>query len=321
MSQPTLKEKVVDYPPPKTTEANIKGMKYDPEIDKKNYAKNPGIKLPLSEKKDKYGENYTNIPQLIKDLGLSLENIKDYKYENERTKPFHNNNSEGESKRFDMKKSGYPQFEYSIWLHNESDDEGEEVSCKHWGPHPSNGAINRADTFIMMVDNDGKKAHTQIEPSHMDESEHQKYNYSGKFNNMEVNVPKLTKNKFSLRYIRLANIPSKEVIGIVAIKYDDEDDKWKDWNVIYETHVFDGQGGGPVSGGKGREEQDPTEGGRALKDPFRPWIVTALGIDPLDEKDGPQITVRMDSQPATDIEEGKHYKNARVTEIVDFELV
>jgi hypothetical protein len=151
----------------------------------------------------------------------------------------------------------------------------------------------------MQISNDGKQAWMRLTPSYNDESQGGIFNFGDKFSKVSLELPPLMGNTFSIRFLRLANVSTTEVVFVVAIKYDGMvDESWKDWNVIYESHVFDGQGGG-----------------RALKDPFRPWVLSALN-----QGDKIQVTIRMDKQPASGLKEGEHFGNARITEIVDYAI-
>lgn len=287
------KIKKVDYPAPKTTNKNDKSIKYDAEMGKKNYAKAHSVLLPLSANKDKYGEQYTDIPKLLQQTGYGSIGIKDYAFEMEKFDPNENNNSGGESKRFDMRGVHFPQNEYQIKLNNKSSDMGDETSKKEFGTHTDGIRAHEADCFIIQIKNDGKTALTQLEPSHMLPDPH---GYGDKFNSVKLTgIPPLAGNTYTIRYIRIVDLPNKRVIGFVAIKFHTGNGP-KDWTLIYETVVYDGMGGN-----------------RGLKDPYRAWAITA-GIS-----DTVGSTIRMDSQPKTTIKKGVDYDSARITQIVDYE--
>lgn len=283
--------KKVNYPPSKTTDKSVKSIKYDAEIAKKNYANAHLTLLPLVEQVDKYGEHYTDIPKLLQSLGYNI-GIKDYDFENEKFDPYENNNSGGESKRFDMKGVHFPQNEYQIKLNNKSGDMGDETSKKEFGPH-SDDIANQADCFIIQIANDGKSAVTQLEPGHMLPDPH---GYGDKFNKVSLKgIPALAGNTYAVRFIRVIDLDQRRVIGLVAIKFFTGDGP-KDWTLIYETVVYDGMGGN-----------------RGLKDPFQAWAFV--------NKVGNTVgsTVRMDSQPSTKIKKGEDYDLARITSILDYE--
>jgi hypothetical protein len=283
------KEKTVNYPQPKTTDSKARSIQFDSQAASKNKGTKLSGKLPLLPKTDTYGVPYTDIPALTKQLGYTFSTVKDYKYANEKTEVKENNNSGGESKRFDMKATFMPQFEYTIKLKNESGDDGDETSLKAGGPH-SDDINYQADCFIIQLSNDGKSARTQLEPSHMDKDPH---GYGDLFNEAKLDLPRLAGKEYAVRFIKLNDLDNKRVIGIVAIDLLDGNG----FNLVYSTEVYDGMGGG-----------------RGLKDPYRQWVKTAL-----DDLNACTITIRMDAQPKTTIQKGKHYNNARITEIVDYE--
>lgn len=289
-----LRKKAVAYPPPKTTKQ--KSVKYNATIAANNKGKKHKFLLPLLNKLDKWGERYTDIPALLTKLGLANLGIKDYDYSHEVTVVNENNNSGGKSKRFDFRKFFCAQCESTIWVNNESKDAGDEESNKHGGTHNDERDIE-ADCFIVQVSNDGKSAVTQLEPAHMAPDPD---GYGDKFNKVTfTDLPKLMGSKHALRFIRLVDVPSKRIIVVVAIKFDGRAaDDYGEWTVIYETQVVDGMGGD-----------------RGLKSPYQQWAKLALGVDEVG------TTIRMDSQPSTKIKNGFHYKNPRITEIVDYEQV
>jgi hypothetical protein len=309
----TRKEVSINYPPPKTTKHDAKSIPFDLQTAQKNKKRKLTGKLPLlANKKDRYGIPYTDIPTLMSQLGYNFTTIKDYKFSSEKTDVYENNNSGGKSKRFDMKATFMPQFEYTIKLKNESNNDDEETSLKDGGPHPSNkpSEINRADCFIILLENDGRSICTQLEPSHMDVDPH---GYGGLFNKVKFEsdeLPRLAGRKYALRFIKLNDLANKRVIGIVAIDLLDGNG----FKLIYLTEVYDGMGGYEGNGVGDEEKKKMKKDGRGLKDPYRQWVKTALNI-----KEECTITVRMDAQPQTNIQRGVHYDNARITEIVDYE--
>lgn len=290
------KIKNVVYPEPKSKDKNTKSIPFDAEIAKKNYAKEHTLPLPLLSKTDKYGEKYTNIPALLTQLGYpELAKTKDYIYAHEKTDPYENNNSGGESKRMDMKGVDYPNNEYQLKLNNKSDDMGDETSKKEFGTHTNGIKANEADCFIIQLANDGKSAVTQLEPGHMLSDPH---GYGDKFNKVSLKgLPAFAGNTYSVRFIRIVDLDNRRVIGLVAVKFHTGDGP-KEWTLKYETVVYDGMGGG-----------------RGLKDPFRAWAVHA-GIS-----NTVGSTIRMDSQPKKAMKKGDDYDNARITQIIDYEPV
>lgn len=267
-------------------------------LSKQNKGIKHSEKLPLLSKLDKYGEPYTNIPALLKLCGITLTkvegkcgSVKDYNYSNERTDPYENNNSGGQSKRLDMKGSPMSQDEYQLWIYNQSKDSGDETSYKHGGPH--NDDINyQADCLIIQIGNDGKSCRTQTEPSHMDDDP---YGYGKKFNVIDPGLPSLLGKKYIVRFIRIIDLTKLDIINFVAIKIPG-DAKFGEYTLIYESHCFGG-----------------FDGDRGLKDPFVQWVVSALNSP----KSAGQ-TVRFDKQPKHNMKKGVDYDKARLTEIVDY---
>ncbi len=300
--EPTGKEMKIDYPAPKISGDKGEDVKAVLPNDDKLSKQNKGIKhsekLPLLAKKDKYGEQYTDIPALCKLAKLDLKvvagqcGVKDYSFEGERFDPYENNNSGGVSKRLDMKGAFLPQFEYQVLLRNKSNDKGDESSLKYGGPH-SDSINYQADCLIVQIKNDGKSAVTQTEPSHMDDKE--EYGYGDKFNKVDLDLPQLAGNEYTLRFIKLNDLPNQRVIIFAAIKIPSAE-KFKDWTLIYETQVYGG-----------------FDGNRGLKDPFRQWVGSAMG-----KEESASITIRADEQPKTKIKKGEFYDNARLTTIVDY---
>lgn len=287
-----LRKKNIAYPPSKTTKQ--KSVKYNAQIASQNKAKRHKFLLPLLSKLDKWGQPYANIPELLKILGLNI-GIKDYDYAKEITKVNENNNSGGKSKRFDFRDAFMAQYESTIWLNNESKAAGDEESNKHGGTHNDERDIE-ADCFITQIANDSKFIVQQFEPAHMAPDPD---GYGDKFNKITyTDLPKLMGNPHALRFIRVHDLPNKRTIMIVVIKFDNKPaDQYGEWTVIYEAHTYDGMGGN-----------------RGLKNPWQQWARLELGKDAND-------TIRMDEQPGTKIVKGKHYKNERITEIVDYELL
>lgn len=267
-------------------------------LSKQNKGIKHSEKLPLLAKKDKYGEQYTDIPALLKLCEISLTKVegkcgsfKDYNYANERTDPFENNNDEGASKRLDMKGSPMNQDEYQLWIFNQSRDSGDETSYKHGGPH--NDDINyKADCMIIQIGNDGQSCRTQTEPSHMDKDP---YGYGKKFNIINPGLPSLLGKKYIVRFIRILDLTKLDIINFAAIKIPG-DSKFGEWTLIYESHCFGG-----------------FDGDRGLKDAFTQWVVSALS-----EPGSAGQTVRFDEQPKHNMKKGVDYDMARLTEIVDF---
>ncbi|MDR4490779.1 MAG: hypothetical protein R2685_07745 [Candidatus Nitrosocosmicus sp.] len=295
------------YPEPKTKDPKPRSIKYDDAIGKKNRGTRLQLKLPLlANKKDKWGECYTDFAKFFSLLGLTFkapinENgslslvpcIKNYNFANEKTEVFENNNSNGESKRFDFHKTFMPMFEITMWLNNRASDKGDEESLKDGGGHHSHdGERQVADCLIVQIKNDGKSACTQLEPSHMDDDPN---GYGDKFNKVDLDLPSLIGNSHSLRLIRVNDLPNKRVIIWAAIKFD-KIEAWKDWTVVYQTEIYDGMGGN-----------------RGLKDPYRQWAGSALG-----DYDECGITLRMDKQLKQNIKKGQDYNNPRITEIIDY---
>lgn len=296
----------VIYPEPKTKDPKARSIPYDDKMGKKNRGTKLNIKLPLLDKKDKWGEAYTDFAKFFQTLGLTFKApilldgaqalvpcTKNYNFANEKTEVFENNNSGGESKRFDFHKTFMPMFEISMKIKNKSKDKGDEESLKDGGGHHSkDGERQVADCLIVQIANDGKSACTQLEPSHMDEDPH---GYGDKFNKVDLDLPSLMGNPHSLRFIRVNDLPNKRVIIWAAIKFDNIE-AWKDWTVIYQSEIYDGMGGD-----------------RGLKDPYRQWAGSALG-----DFDECAITIREDEQPKTEIKKGEDYDNPRITEIIDY---
>lgn len=301
----------VIYPEPKTKDPKARSIPYDEKMGKKNRGTKLHVKLPLllANKKDKYGLEYTDFGKLFSLLGLTFKapvlvaskeqlvaSTKGYNFANEKTEIYENNNSGGESKRFDFDETFMPQFEVTMSLNNESKDKGDEESLKDGGGHHSrDGERQVADCTIVQISNDGKTAVTQLEPSHMDDDPH---GYGDKFNKVDVNLPSLMGNPHSLKFIRVNDLPNKRVIIWAAIKFD-KIDTWKDWTVFYQSEMYDGMGGD-----------------RGLKDPYRQWAGSALG-----DMNECSVTIRMDAQKKTNIKKGVHYDCPRITEIIDYAAV
>lgn len=297
----------VIYPEPKTKDPKARSIKYNDEMGKKNRGTKLHIKLPLLDKKDKWGQQYTDFAKFFSLLGLTFKApilldgqnqalvpcTKNYNFANEVLEVHENNNSGGESKRLDFDGVALAMYEITMWLRNKSKDRGDEESLKSGGQHHSrDGERQVADCLIVQIANDGKSALTQLEPSHMDSDPH---GYGDKFNKVSLDLPSLMGNPHSLKFIKVNDLPNKRVIVWAAIKFDNIEG-WKDWTVFYQSEIYDGMGGG-----------------RGLKDPYRQWAFTALG-----DLDECGITVRMDEQPKEKIKKGEHYDFPRITEIVDY---
>src|SRR5690606_24931415 len=134
----------VIYPEPKTKDPKARSIPYDDNMGKKNRGLKLNVKLPLLQnKKDKWGEAYTDFAKFFEILGLTFKApilldgkqalvpcLKNYNFANERTEVYENNNSGGQSKRLDFDGIALPMYEITMWLTNESKDKGDEESLK-----------------------------------------------------------------------------------------------------------------------------------------------------------------------------------------------
>lgn len=262
--------------------------KYNEATANKAKARKLSGKLPLMSTLDKNGLPYTDLAKLVAALGYPTLK-RQFNMNHENYNPNENNNKgdeNGKSLRLDYREY-MPQFEYNVAMKPQT-KVNDQIALKYGGIH-NKDEDEWADCFIVRLDMSGAVCQTQLEPRHMAPDP---FGYGENFNKINVNCGD-TRNQFWVyRFTKINDIPNQRVICVLSV---DKTGSGKDFDMVYETIVYDGQGGE-----------------RVLKSPYAQWAY-------LVKKNLSKcaITVRMDAQGNHTLKKGENYKFARVTEILN----